>query len=64
MLGKYVKLIKSGETVELKSYDPQNQACEIELPTGAVCTVRRHEIDRITTDEEIEFLRSRAKGSN
>ena len=63
MFGEYVKLLKTGEILKWKSYDPKNQMVEIELATGAVITVQRHEIDRITTDEELDFLRSREKSS-
>jgi len=63
MFGEYMKLLKTGEILKWKSFDPKSQLVEIELPTGAVSTVQRHEIDRIRTDEEIEFLRSRGKGS-
>lgn len=61
MLGEYVKLIKTREIVKWKSFDPKGQLVEIELPTGVVSTVQRHEIDRITANEELEFLRSRGK---
>ena len=63
MFGEYVKLIKSGEILKWKSYDPKTQMVEIELPTGTVSTVQRHEVDRITSDEEIEFLTNQGKAS-
>lgn len=56
MFGEYVKLIKTGEILKWKSYDPKNQTLEIELPTGVVSIVQRREIDRITANEEVEFL--------
>lgn len=59
MFGEYAKLIKTGEILKWTSYDHKNQKLEIELPTGVVSTVHRHEIEIITADEEIEFLRSR-----
>jgi hypothetical protein len=62
MFGEYVKRITTGEILKWKNYDSKNQTLEIELPTGAVATVQRHEIVRITTDEEIEFLQSRKNG--
>ena len=58
MLGKFVKLVESGEILELKSFDPVSQTVEIVLPTGAVSSVGRHEIERITTDEQMEMERS------
>jgi hypothetical protein len=61
IVGKYVKLIKTGEIIEWKSFDPKNQMFEIELPTGAVSIVHWREIERITPNEELEFLRSRKK---
>ena len=61
MFGEYVKLLKTGEILKWKSFDPKSQLVEIELPTGVVSTVQRHEVDRITANEEIEFLRSRGK---
>ena len=64
MFGEYVKLLRTGEILKWKSYDRKNQLVEIELPTGAVSTVQRHEIDIITADEEIEFLRSQRKDHN
>ena len=61
MFGEYVKLLKTGEILKWKSFDPKSQLVEIELPTGAVSTVQRHEVDRITADEELEFMRSHGK---
>ena len=61
MFGEYVKLLKTGEILKWISYDPKSQMVEIAMPTGAVSTVQRREVDRITTDEEIEFLRARQK---
>jgi hypothetical protein len=48
----------------LKSYDPKSQLLEIELPTGGFSIVRWNEIDRITPNEELEFLRAKKKNSN
>jgi hypothetical protein len=62
MFGKYVKLLKTGDILKWKSFDPKSQLVEIELPTGVISTLQRHEVDRITMDEEIEFLRSLGKG--
>ncbi|MEI2724952.1 MAG: hypothetical protein V9H26_15845 [Verrucomicrobiota bacterium] len=62
MFGEYVRLVKTGEILKWKSYDGNNQMLEIELPTGAISNVHRHEVERITSDEEVEFLRSRGKG--
>jgi hypothetical protein len=59
MFGEYVKLLKTGEILKFMGYNVKNQMVDIELPTGEVATVQRHEIDIITADEEIEFLRSR-----
>jgi hypothetical protein len=63
MFGEYVKFLKTGEILKWKSFDPKSQLVEIELPTGVVFTVQRQEVDRLTTDEEIEFLRSRSFAS-
>jgi hypothetical protein len=62
--GKYVKFIQTGEIFKLKSYDPKAQTFEIELPTGGFSIVSRNEIDRITPNEELEFLQSKKKDSN
>ncbi|MGA3143909.1 MAG: hypothetical protein ABSF10_12945 [Verrucomicrobiota bacterium] len=64
VFGKYVKLIPTGEILKLKSYDPKSQLLEIELPTGGFSIVRWNEIDRITPNEELEFLRAKKKNSN
>ena len=61
LFGEYVKLVKTGEIVTWNSYHKESQTVEIVLPTGAVVAVRRQEIDTITVDEEIEFLRSRSE---
>ena len=61
MFGEFVKLVKTGEILKMESYDAKKQMLEIELPTGAISTVHRHEIERITPNEEVEFLRSRGK---
>jgi len=63
ILGKYVKLIKTGEIVTWKSFDPKKYLFEVELPTGAVSIVHWREIERIGPDAESEFLRSREKNS-
>ena len=55
MLGQYVKLMKTGQILKWKNYDPRNQTLEIELPTGTI-TVHRREIDRITGNEELDYL--------
>ena len=62
--GKYVKFIQTGEILKLKSYDPKSQLFEIELPTGGFSIVRRNEIDRLTPNEELEFLRAKQKDLN
>ena len=54
--GEHVKLIKTGEILKWKSYDPVNNTLEIELATGAISIVQRNEIDRISANEEEEFL--------
>ncbi|MGD0092523.1 MAG: hypothetical protein ABSE73_21620 [Planctomycetota bacterium] len=64
MFGKYVKILQTGEIVKWKSYDPKTQIVEIELPTGGFSIVNRSEIDRITPNEELEFLQSKKKDSN
>jgi hypothetical protein len=64
MFGKYVKLIQTGEIVKWKNYDSKTQMLEIELPTGGFSIVNRNEIDRITPNEELEFLQSKKKDSN
>ncbi len=61
MFGEYVKLLKTGEFLKWKSFDPKSQLVEIELPTGVLSTVQRNEVDRITADEELELMRSREK---
>jgi hypothetical protein len=63
ILGKYVKLIKTGEIVTWKNFDPKKHLFEVELPTGAVSIVHWHDIERIGPDVESEFLRSRKKSS-
>ena len=63
ILGKYVKLIKTGEIVTWKSFDPKKHLFEIKLPTGAVSVVHWHDIERIGPHAEAEFLRSRKKNS-
>jgi hypothetical protein len=55
MFGEYVRLLKTGEILKWKNYDPESQMLEIELPTGAV-TVHQREIARITGNEEVDFL--------
>jgi hypothetical protein len=64
IFGKYIKLIKTGEILKWKNYDPKTQLLEIEFPTGGGSLVHRDEIDRVTPDEELEFLRSNNKVSN
>ena len=61
MFGEYVKLLKTGEILKWKSFDPKSQLVEIKLQTGAVSTVHRHEVDRITTDEEMKYLGAQEK---
>jgi len=63
MFGEYVKLIKTGEILKWKSYDPKNQTLEIELPTGAITTVQQREIDRITGNELVDFLTKKRKAN-
>jgi hypothetical protein len=63
ILGKYVKLIKTGEIVTWKSFDPKKHLFEIKLPTGAVSIVHWRDIERIGPHAESEFLRSRKKSS-
>jgi hypothetical protein len=63
ILGKYVKLIKTGEIVEWKSFDPKKHLFEIKLPTGVVSIVHWREIERISPNDESEFLRSRKNSS-
>jgi len=58
MFGEYVKLLKTGEIHKWVSYDPQSHLVEIVMPAGGISTFKRNEIDRITTGEELEFLRS------
>jgi hypothetical protein len=60
MFGEYVKLIKTGEILKWKNYDPENQTIEIELPTGTI-TVQRREMYRITGNEEADFLAKKEK---
>lgn len=62
MFGEFVKLVRTGEILKWKSYDEKNQMLEIELPTGAISNLHRNEVERITSNEEVEFLRSRGKG--
>jgi hypothetical protein len=62
--GKYIKYIKTGEILKWKNYDPKSQLLEIEFPTGGSSIVHRDEIDRVTPDEELEFLRSNKKASS
>ena len=64
ILGKYVKLIKTGEIIKWKSFDPKKHLFEIESPTGAVSIVHWREIERISPNEELGFLRSRKKNPN
>jgi len=61
ILGKYVKLIKTGEIVTWKSFDPKKHLFEIKLPTGAVSIVHWRDIERIGPHAEADFLRSRKK---
>jgi hypothetical protein len=63
ILGKYVKLIKTGDIVEWKSFDPKKHLFEIKLPTGVVSIVHWREIERISPNDESEFLRSRKNSS-
>ncbi len=56
-----MKFIKTGEILKCRSFDPKSQLIEVELPTGEVSTLKRHEVARITPVEEVEFLRSREK---
>jgi hypothetical protein len=55
MLGEYVRLTKTQEIVELQSYD--SRTAKVKSRAGIV-SVGRHEIERITANEEAEFLRS------
>ncbi|HVU09133.1 MAG TPA: hypothetical protein VHG89_11385 [Verrucomicrobiae bacterium] len=61
MFGEYVKLVKTGEILKWKSYDPKTQMLEIELRTGSISTVHQREIERITPNEEVEFLSKKKK---
>jgi hypothetical protein len=63
ILGKYVRLIKTGEIVTWKSFDPKKHLFEVELPTGAVSIVHWRDIERIGPNAELEILRSRKKSS-
>jgi hypothetical protein len=63
ILGKYVKLIKTGEIVTWKNFDAKKHLFEVELPTGAVSIVHWRDIERIGPAAESELLRSRKKSS-
>jgi hypothetical protein len=56
-LGHYVKLIKTGEIVENKGFNPATLTVDVESKTGVI-SVGRNEIVEITANEELEFLRS------
>ena len=60
MFGEYVKLLKTGEILKWKNYDPKSQMLEIELPTGAI-KVHQREIVQITGNEEVDFLMKNVK---
>ena len=62
MFGEYVKLLKTGEILKWKSFDPKSQLCEIELPTGVI-TVHQRDIGRITENEEVDFLTKKGKAN-
>ncbi|MGA2279803.1 MAG: hypothetical protein ABSG80_05820 [Verrucomicrobiota bacterium] len=63
IVGKYLKLIKTGEIVTWKSFDPKKHLFEVELPSGDVSIVHWRDVERISPNEESEFLRSRKKNS-
>jgi len=58
MLGKYIKLNKTGQIVENKGFAPRSQWVDVRLPTGQEFAVCMGEISRVTPNEEVEFLRS------
>lgn len=58
MLGEYVKLIKTGKIFEQGGYDPTNQTVKIVSSDGTSSIVQRFEVEVITAEEEIQFLRS------
>jgi hypothetical protein len=64
MFGEYVKLVKTGEILKWKSYDPKTQMVEIELETGNISEVHQREIERITPNEEVEFLLKKKKSNS
>ena len=57
MFGEFVRLVKTGEILRWKSYDCASQMVEIELSTGDITTRPRHEVERLTPGEELEFHR-------
>jgi hypothetical protein len=58
MLGQYVRLTKTKEIVELQSYD--DTTANVKSKAGTL-SVGRHEIERITANEEADYLRSMKK---
>jgi hypothetical protein len=63
MFGEYVKLLKTGEILKWRNYDPKSQMLELELPTGAI-TVHQREIGRITGNEEVDFLMKKGQSKS
>ena len=62
-LGKYVKLLDSGEILELSNYDRITEMVELVSPDGKTSIVRRSDVDAITPDEQLELERSLLKSN-
>ena len=63
-LGRYLKIIKSGEIVENKGFNPKTPLIvDVESKTGVI-SVGRNEVAEITANEKLEFLRSQNHNSN
>jgi hypothetical protein len=64
MWGEYVKLISTGEIVKNEGFNPTTRMMTIKPDNGIVSDVAWDEIERITGNEEVDFLLSRKQKPN
>lgn len=55
-LGEYVRHVKTGEIFKLRSSNSRTKTLEIQLSNGGVSTVPRPKYERISANEELEYL--------
>jgi hypothetical protein len=64
MWGQYVKVKKTGRIVENRGYNPTTGIITIKSDDGLESDVAWTEVERITGNEEADYLVSRNKKSN